>query len=994
VEARNKRADTLMNSAVRILSSIGSRVGTLKTVEAIHGYFASDLMIERLRGITTQLVELDDPVKADDIQTRLKRLREDAVRQLHDRQELFVGGENVIQFGRHRFSVNTQALDLTIVPRGEDMMLHLTGTNFFEPIVDEDFLATRAVWGQELPSENAEVYRGEYLAYLMLREAEAPDAPTPPEALATLPPEELLETVRAFMAPRYAEGYQKGIHDDDVALLVRTLSEIHAAIGRLRYPGRARALALIFWQAFADHADYAKLLARLQGFGESNRVFRGNRRYRDLIDELERMLAAFATETGMFDPDWARNAAEYCFEIQSSGAAHPVSAEAAKLCRAFAQHLKKLAAAQAFADARASLSADACAAFSMVREWLGAFLESDGAEAPGDSLEEAAALLAAEAYDPSQAATVKAHRTIEGLRGNHPRIVDGRLELDFSEFMTRLTLFATRAVPRFERYAALKKALLERHRTDMRLEEFKPHVMTAFVRNRLIDRVYLPLCGDNLAKQIGTVGASTRTDRSGMLMLISPPGYGKTTLMEYICNRLGLVFMKINGPAIGHLVTSLDPAEAPNAAAREELHKLGLALEMGDNVMLYVDDIQHCNPEFLQKFISLCDAQRKIEGVYKGRTRTYDMRGKKVAVVMAGNPYTESGEKFRIPDMLSNRADIYNLGDILGDHIEPFKLSFLENALTSNPVLHKLAAGHRKDIYSVIRMAETGSREGIELEGRYGNEELSEMLAVMTKLLRVRDVVLRVNEEYIRSAGQQDEFRTEPAFRLQGSYRNMNRLAAKVEAVMNDRELETVIYSEYENEAQTLTTGAEANLLKFEEILGLLKPDELDRWNEIKRTYARHQMLRGVEENDPVGMAVAQLAGVGQGLADIRDLIKEGVRAKSPTALETGLSESTLERLETMLTGMRSAAPAGRVAETRLADETWGRLEGILKDTRRAEAVEARYQRLSETCRKWREEFLIPLKRQCNDEAIEGSITVHHLDNVLAELDAFLNLGS
>ena len=41
---------------------------------------------------------------------------------------------------------------------------------------------------------------------------------------------------------------------------------------------------------------------------------------------------------------------------------------------------------------------------------------------------------------------------------------------------------------------------------------------------------------------------------------------------------------------------------------------------MGDNVMIYLDDIQHCHPEFLQKFISLCDAQRKIEGVSgKGR---------------------------------------------------------------------------------------------------------------------------------------------------------------------------------------------------------------------------------------------------------------------------------------------------------------------------------------------------------------------------------------
>jgi hypothetical protein len=41
------------------------------------------------------------------------------------------------------------------------------------------------------------------------------------------------------------------------------------------------------------------------------------------------------------------------------------------------------------------------------------------------------------------------------------------------------------------------------------------------------------------------------------------------------------------------------------------------------------------------------------------------MRGKRFAIVMAGNPYTESGEVFKIPDMLANRADIYNLGDVL-----------------------------------------------------------------------------------------------------------------------------------------------------------------------------------------------------------------------------------------------------------------------------------------------------------------------------------------
>ena len=83
--------------------------------------------------------------------------------------------------------------------------------------------------------------------------------------------------------------------------------------------------------------------------------------------------------------------------------------------------------------------------------------------------------------------------------------------------------------------------------------------------------MYFPLIGENLSKQLGTIGKDKRTDRMGMLLLISPPGYGKTTLMEYIADRIGLVFMKINGPALGHKVVSLDPSTADNAACKQEL---------------------------------------------------------------------------------------------------------------------------------------------------------------------------------------------------------------------------------------------------------------------------------------------------------------------------------------------------------------------------------------------------------------------------------------
>jgi hypothetical protein len=174
VEARNRRAAALMNAADRILKGIKARVDAMESINDIHGYFASDLMIEKIRDLVDQLQQLGDTVKADDIQSRLKTLREDAVRQLKDRQELFVDGAMIIRFGKHRFSVNAQALDLTTVLRDGQMCLHLTGTNFFEPIEDAELLAARDVWQQEVVSENREVYRGEYLAFQLLHHLSQP----------------------------------------------------------------------------------------------------------------------------------------------------------------------------------------------------------------------------------------------------------------------------------------------------------------------------------------------------------------------------------------------------------------------------------------------------------------------------------------------------------------------------------------------------------------------------------------------------------------------------------------------------------------------------------------------------------------------------------------------------------------------------------------------------------------------------------------------------
>jgi hypothetical protein len=60
---------------------------------------------------------------------------------------------------------------------------------------------------------------------------------------------------------------------------------------------------------------------------------------------------------------------------------------------------------------------------------------------------------------------------------------------------------------------------------------------------------------------------------------------------------------------------------------------------------------------------------------------------------------------------------------------------------------------------------------------------------VLHHLLQAQQVVLAVDEAYIASAAQADASRTEPPFQLQGSYRNMNKLAERIVPAMNDGEL-------------------------------------------------------------------------------------------------------------------------------------------------------------------------------------------------------------
>jgi hypothetical protein len=157
-------------------------------------------------------------------------------------------------------------------------------------------------------------------------------------------------------------------------------------------------------------------------------------------------------------------------------------------------------------------------------------------------------------------------------------------------------------------------------------------------------------------------------------------------------------------------------------------------------------------------------------------------------------------------------------------------------------------------------------------------------------------VVYRVNQQYIASAAQADRYRVEPPFKLQGSYRNMNKLAEKISPVMNETELQQLISDHYLGEAQLLTTGAEENLLKLGELRGTLGAEAQARWKQIKADFLRNKAM-GAEDADVGGRVVAQLADIAVGLQ----------RLGEPAAVEESAAPVPWEALLDALHGLRPA---------------------------------------------------------------------------------------
>ncbi|HEX6088040.1 MAG TPA: DNA repair ATPase, partial [Thermoanaerobaculia bacterium] len=246
IDQRQRRAEQLNAAATRILQGIARRTQTLEDTDSLNAFFAGDSMVAKLRETSKKLRDLGDVVRADEIDGKLKVARDEAARGMRDKKDLFEGDANIVRLGQHRFSVNTQAIELTLVPKDGAPHLHVTGTGFFEPAGDAE------LWDQELVSETRDVYRAEYLAWTALH-----------------------DDIAAVAATRYDEGYERGVHDHDAMLIAEKLRGMLSTAGLLRYSPPARAAAALFWAYFDDEKlkeQWAKQARALSGPPASRRL--------------------------------------------------------------------------------------------------------------------------------------------------------------------------------------------------------------------------------------------------------------------------------------------------------------------------------------------------------------------------------------------------------------------------------------------------------------------------------------------------------------------------------------------------------------------------------------------------------------------------------------------------------------------------------------------------------------------------------------------------
>jgi hypothetical protein len=290
-----------------------------------------------------------------------------------------------------------------------------------------------------------------------------------------------------------------------------------------------------------------------------------------------------------------------------------------------------------------------------------------------------------------------------------------------------------------------------------------------------------------------------------------------------------------------------------------------------------------------------------------------------------------------------------------------FADSYLENCLNAHPLTAVISEKGRDAVLACIRLA--GGAEA-ELP-----PDLSlEAIEVLKRMISVRDVLARVNSAYVGSAAQDDAFRTEPPFKLQGSYRNMVKLTAQLSALMTSAELDALIRDHYRGEAQTLGARAEENLLKLANLIGQPTSEETARWITLSDNFRALQKQGG--KNSDGSTKIANL------LSDIAlQIEKQSSASSAHQSASRGANEVTNKEISGALKALALQAQAANVANASHA----GKQSALIAPPELSHALERLVKSYEET--------LVPLVSAMHHKMTLDHSIWEHVRQVRTDLD-------
>ena len=101
-DERQAHAQRLQTTALRILKGIQARAESLTEPAAISACFQTDAMAMKFIDCVTKLRQMEESVKADDLDGQFKAAREALLRQQRDRQDIFTPDGSAVTLGEHQ----------------------------------------------------------------------------------------------------------------------------------------------------------------------------------------------------------------------------------------------------------------------------------------------------------------------------------------------------------------------------------------------------------------------------------------------------------------------------------------------------------------------------------------------------------------------------------------------------------------------------------------------------------------------------------------------------------------------------------------------------------------------------------------------------------------------------------------------------------------------------------------------------------------------------